>query len=255
MNSAERKADDFALKQWEQEFSALGSVETHPHPVDKYELAHFAADDPQRFLSLVKHLSPRDAEIILCFAVLQKGPTDIGVLFGKAGHRAQEDLHKAAHKLAGLIEFGQSPALSAIETILCRSVLRQFGPHSLGAAMLHYATTRDFREVTRSLKLRGLRQHMLRTFRALHASPDREAGLLAGWILWLVDGSNPQAKGWRKRRRTGREYQLGPTVFHCTGSDVDQLRPRANGKGGQGQRPDVVKFSRRMKFMLRGANV
>jgi hypothetical protein len=248
-----QKYDESASARWSAEGDTwTGSVETLAAPIDKYELSHFAADDPKRFLDLVKHLSPRDAEIILCFAVLQKGPTDISTLFGKAGHRAEEDLHKAAHKLAGLVEFGSVPEGAKVDRVLERHNLTKWGNHSFRECVSRYSVCRSFPLVTAERRQRGLRQQMLRSFRILHASDDREAGLLAGWLLWLVDGSNPNAKGWRKRRRTGRECRLGPTVFRSSGDDVEQLRPRASGKGGQGQRPDVVKITRQMRFMLRG---
>ena len=64
------------------------SVETRGEALDKYEIANFARDDWPRFVELVAYLSPRDQEIMLLFAVLQKRPTDLSVLFGKAGHRA-----------------------------------------------------------------------------------------------------------------------------------------------------------------------
>src|ERR1700690_1853527 len=94
------------------------SLETHSQPTDKYEIAHFARDDWPRFSELVNLLSPRDSEIMLLYAVLQKRPTDLSILFGKAGHRAEEDLHKAAHKVAGLINFGPLPDIGTIEGIL-----------------------------------------------------------------------------------------------------------------------------------------
>lgn len=42
---------------------------------------------------------------------------EISTLFGKAGHRAEEDLHKAAHKLAGLAEFRDLPDIHRISAI------------------------------------------------------------------------------------------------------------------------------------------
>lgn len=234
-----------------EDFSGLGSIETLGPAIDKYEIANFCRDDWPRFVSLVNLLSPRDQEIMLLFAVLQKRPTDLSILFGKAGHRAEEDLHKAAHKLAGLIHFGPQPEIAALDNILVRHSLQSFGNHSLAACMWQYARTRDFTEVTRLIGQRGLRQHMLRIFKLLHGTDGRDEGLLAGWILWLVDGSNPHGRGWRKRKRTGREHKLGPVSFR-TGSGLAELAPRATGRGGQGQRPDVVKITRKMRFVLRG---
>jgi hypothetical protein len=228
----------------------IGSVETLGPAIDKYEFSDFARDDPARFFELVQHLSPRDQEIMICYAVLQKRPTDLSILFGKAGHRAEEDLHKAAHKLAGLIAFGTQPPIEQLDQILRRSGSHQWGTHDLAPCLWEYANERDFSKLARITGARGLRQHMLRVFKTLHASEGREEGLLAGWILWLVDGSDPHGKGWRKRRRSGREHKLGPTVFRG-----NELNPRATGRGGKGQRPDVVKITRRMKFILRGMNV
>ena len=228
-----------------------GSIETLGPALDKYEIANFARDDWPRFCELVELLSPRDQEIMLLFAVLQKRPTDLSVLFGKAGHRAEEDLHKAAHKLAGLINFGSQPEIARFHDILVRHALQSFGNHSLAACLWQYARTRDFRDTARLLGQPGLRQHMLRSFKLLHASEGREAGLLAGWILWLVDGSDPHGKGWLKRKRIGKLYKLGPTHFHGKG----ELNPRATGRGGQAQNPCTVKITRKMRFVLRGMEV
>jgi hypothetical protein len=234
----------------------VGSIETLGPPVDKYEIANFAADDPKRFHELVELLSPRDQEIILLFAVLQKRPTDLSILFGKAGHRAEEDLHKAAHKLAGLIEFRELPDPERISRILRRRNLETWGVHSFALALWQYARSRDFTELSRLIGVRGLRQQMLRTFKILHASDGREEGLLAGWILWLVDGSDPHGKGWRKRKRGTREHKLGPTTFKTMRVDVDELQAarRADQRGGRAQRTCNVKITRRMKFLLRGMN-
>jgi hypothetical protein len=234
--------------------SETASIETLGPAIDKYEIANFARDDFPRFMELINFLSPRDAEILLCFAVLQKRPTDLSILFGKAGHRAEEDLHKAAHKLAGLIEFGPEPTIGKLATILERAGLRIFQGHSFAACIWQYARTRDFAEVSRLVGSHGLRQQMLRAFKALHSAEGREEGLLAGWILWLVDTSNPRGKGWRKRQRGNRLYKLGPTVFRTLNANVAQLVPRATGRGGRGQRPDTVKITRRIKFLLRGMN-
>jgi hypothetical protein len=192
---------------------------------------------------------------VICFAILQKGPTQLSILFGKAGHRAEEDLHKAAHKLAGLIAFGPLPAIPRLDEILGRHDLERFGQHSFGACCWQYARHRDFAEMYRLLGHRGLRQQMLRAFKQLHAANGRDEGLLAGWLLWLVDGSDPKSRGWRKRKRCGREHKLGPLVFRTLGDSVGELTPRATGRGGQGQRPDTVKLTRKIKFLLRGANV
>ena len=235
----------------EEEISFLGSIETLGSPIDKYEIANFAEDDPERFHELLSFMCPRDQEILECFAILQKRPTDLSVLFGKAGHRAEEDLHKAVHKLAGLIRFGAEPEIAVVHDILVRHSLQSFGNHSLAACVWQYARCRDFSEVSRLIGQRGLRQCMLRTFKHLLAAEGRDEGLLAGWLLWLVDGSDPAGHGWRKRKRIGREHKLGPTVFRAT----SEINPRATGRGGQGQRPDVVKITRRMKFLLRGMNV
>jgi hypothetical protein len=260
-----------------------GSIETLGPALDKYEISNFAKDDPPRFLALVDHLSPRDAEIMLCFAVLKKRPTDLSILFGKAGHRAEEDLHKAAHKLAGLIAFGPLPAIAHLDEIFGRFSLERFGSHSFGACCWQYARNRDFGEMYRLLGHRGLRQQMLRAFKKLHAAEGRDAGLLAGWLLWLVDGSDPRARGWRKRTRRGRENKLGPTVFrgdtvpfgHRGGEKhFKSCRCGECGKGygesswgkvtgaitggrhsGQGQGQSTVRITRKLKFLLRGANV
>ena len=234
-----------------------GSIETLGEAIDKYEISNFARDNTQKFLELVDLLNPRDAEIMLCYAVLQKRPTDLSVLFGKAGHRAEEDLHKAAHKLAGLIEFGALPEIDRIRELLDRHGLSDFGGYDLAACIWQYARCRDFAEMSRLLRQRqtgGLRQQMLKVFKTLHAREGREEGLLAGWILWLVDGSNPAGKGWRKRKRCGREYRLGPTVFRTFKPSVENLNPRATGRGGQRQKPATVRITRTMKFILRGKN-
>jgi hypothetical protein len=217
-----------------------------------YDIITFARDEFPRFLSLVDLLSPRDAEIMLCFAVLKKRPTDLSILFGKAGHRAEEDLHKAAHKLAGLVEFGPLPEIRTLDEILRRCFLSQFGRHSLAACLWEYARCRDFAKLS-SLAGPGLRQYMLRVFKILHASTGRDEGLLAGWILWLVDGSDPHGKGWRTRKRQGYGV-LGPTVFRTFEHDLAGER-KATQHGGRGQRPNSVKITRHMKFILRGANV
>jgi hypothetical protein len=252
--------------------SIAGSIETLGPAIDKYDIANFARDDFPRFLSLVEHLSPRDQEIILCFAVLQKRPTDLSILFGKAGHRAEEDLHKAAHKLAGLIEFGPSPEITSLDGILSRQQLDGFGHNHFAACLWEYSRTRDFGHLSRLIGQRGLRQQMLRAFKVLHASEGREEGLLAGWILWLVDGSDPQGKGWRKRKRGSREHKLGPTVFRSDAvpygcepdhkNNTNPLRyrsesttmpiPPADGRGGRRQKAAFVKIRRHMKFLLRG---
>src|ERR1039457_4648770 len=224
------------------------------HRTDGYDIPTFARDDFPRFLSLVDLLSPRDAEIMLCYAVLQKRPTDLSILFGKAGHRAEEDLHKAAHKLAGLAEYNGLPEISRLCTILERHNLLRFAGHSMGACIWQYARCRDFNEVCRLIGQSGLRQHMLRVFKILHASEGREEGLLAGWILWLVDGSDPRGPGWRKRKRgTGGYNKLGPTTFQTFAANPEELQSsrRATQRGGQGQRTNNVKITRKIKFLLR----
>jgi hypothetical protein len=231
--------------------SETASIETLGPAIDKYEIANFARDDFPRFMELVNLLSPRDAEIMLCFAVLQKRPTDLSILFGKAGHRAEEDLHKAAHKLAGLIEFGPAPSIETLNAIL-PTRLQSFSGHAFAACIWQYARCRDFSEVARLVGSHGLRQQMLRAFKALHSAEGREEGLLAGWILWLVDTSNPRGKGWRKRLRGNHRYKLGPTVFRTLNANVAKLVPRATGRGGRGQRPDTVKITRKIKFLMRG---
>ncbi len=249
--------DKSALRVWTDEHAALllGSIETHSSPIDKYELQDFARDHFEKFMQCVDLLPPRDAEIMLCFALLQKRPTDLSILFGKAGHRAEEDLHKAAHKMAGLIEFGPAPPIERIAPILERNGLLVWaGRNSLAAAMWEYQRCRDFAEMSRLTGHRGLRQQMLRTFKTLHATSGREEGLLAGWILWLVDGSNPAGKGYIGRKRSGRLHKLGPLVFRTFEVSAKQLNPRATGRGGKGQRPDTVKITRKMKFLLRGMN-
>lgn len=247
--------DQIAFQQWRDHIAQdVHSIETYGPATDKYELQDFARENPQKFLELIEHLNPRDAEIMLCFAYLQKRPTDLSILFGKAGHRAEEDLHKAAHKLAGLIEFGVLPNAERIHKILTLHKISGWGKNSLAACIWQYARCRDYSEMSRLTGHRGLRQQMLRAFKILHAAEGRETGLLAGWILWLVDGSNPKGKGWRKRQRCGREYKLGPTVFRTLAPKIENLTPRATGRGGRGQRPDTVKITRRMKFILRGMN-
>jgi hypothetical protein len=209
----ERDAANASTERWENQLESGISVETMDLPLDKYDIITFAKDDSDRFQQLVSYLCPRDQEIMLLYAVLQKRPTDLSILFGKAGHRAEEDVHKAAHKLAGLIEFGAEPPIAAIEPVLVRSSLETFGGHSFAACLWQYARTRNFREVEKLIGRRGLRQQMFRVFKQLHAKPGREEGLLAGWILWLVGGSDPHGTGWIKRRRSGAEHKLGPTVF------------------------------------------
>lgn len=256
---AETALAAFVREEWKHGIEhTTGSVETFAHPLDKYDIGAFAQDDPQRFMQLVQYLSPRDQEIMLLFAVLQKRPTDLSILFGKAGHRAEEDLHKAAHKLAGLAAFGAEPKIETLESLLHRNGLATFGAsHSLAACVWQYARTRDFATVSSLVGQRGLRQSMLRAFKALHAAEGREEGLLAGWILWLVDGSDPKGKGWRKRRRGSRDRKLGPTVFRTHGPDMEQLQASrsATQRGGRAQRSKNVKITRRMRFVLRGMNV
>jgi len=223
---------------------------------DKYDIRTFAHDDISRFLSFVQYLNPRDQEIIILFAILQKRPTDLSILFGKAGHRAEEDLHKAAHKLAGLIEFGPNPTIDQLERVLAKVGLHSFNRRTLGACIWQYARCRDFREMSRLIGSRGLRQEMLRVFKRLHAAEGSDEGLLAGWVLWLVDGSNPRGKGWRARKLRSRERKLGPMVFHTYGAGVTELQEArtATERGGRGQRTSNVKIKRHMKFVLRGIN-
>lgn len=236
------------------EISALGSIETLGGAIDKYDIGAFANDDPIRFLELVQHLCPRDQEIMICFAMLRKRPTELSILFGKAGHRAERDLHKAAHKLAGLAEFGTQPTIEQLAAILERGGLRDFQSHRFASCIWQYARTRDFPEVSKLIGARGLRQQMLRAFKILHAAQGREEGLLAGWILWLVDGSDPRGKGWKKRKRSCRQERLGPTSFYAHGSAITQLEQgrAASQKGGRGQRKPNVKIKRRMEFLLKG---
>lgn len=242
----EDMAEEVSYSRWEHdgESGMTLSVETVESPIDKYAIGDFATDDPLRFQELVSHLCPRDQEVMLCFAILQKRPTDLSRLFGKAGHRAQEDLHKAAHKLAGLIAFGPLPDIGTIDSILSHHQLSRFRTHSLAACIWEYARCRDFEEVSRLIGTRGLRQQILRTFKILHAAEGREEGLLAGWLLWLVDGSDPRGTGWKKCNRVGYR-KIGPTVF-----SAKDLNPPATGRGGQGQKPATVKITRRMKFIL-----
>lgn len=231
-----------------------GSVETWLHPTDKYGIPNFARDDFGRFLSLVEYMNPRDAEIMLCYAVLQKSPTDLSILFGKAGHRAEEDLLKAAHKLAGLIEFGPLPSLDRLDELLHRQGLSNFGAYRLSSCLWRYAQSRDFAEMARLVGSKSLRQHLLRVFKKLHACDGREEGLLAGWILWLVDGANPDGKGWRKRRNSGRLYQIGPRVFHTFKTGPEEINLRRTGRGGRRQYTSTFKVRRQIKFVLKGAN-
>lgn len=235
------------------ELSQGFTLYTH-HAEDRYDLLAFARDDFPRFLSLVDLLSPRDAEIMLCFACLQKRPTDLSVLFGKAGHRAEEDLHKAAHKLAGLVEFGDLPDVDVIQRILEQCDQGNFGNHRLGPCIWQYARCRDFGEMRR-LVGPGLRTHMYRVFKILHASPGREEGLLAGWILWLIADADEFGKGWRKLRRDTREHKLGPTEFHCCGDRLGQLKAarKATRRGGRRQLARTLRVQRKLKFLLRGA--
>jgi hypothetical protein len=207
-------------------------------------------------------MCPRDQEIISLFSVLQKRPTELSILFGKAGHRAEEDIHKAAHKFAGLAAYGPLPELRVLGEILERNNLGLFATHSFAACLWQYARSRDFVELARLLGQNGLRQQMFRAFKILHAAEGREEGLLAGWVLWLVDGSHPTEKGWMKRQRHGREYQLGPTVFRSNkvpyGQDkesITSLVPRFTGPHGRAEGAAVVKIGRKMKFMLRGATL
>jgi hypothetical protein len=97
---------------------------------------------------------------------------------------------------------------------------------------------------------------MLRTFKKLHATSGRDEGLLAGWLLWLVDGANTQGKGWARNKRRGR-YKLGPTVFRTfkhetcvTDKQGREINPRATPNGGRKQ----VRIQRKLKFLLRGTN-
>lgn len=243
-------ADKFVINQWETEEIAMLTVPMESYTsIDAYELCDFARDDFPRFAELLQHMSARDAEILYCFAVLRMRATDLSVLFGKAGHRAEEDLHKAAHKLAGIIAFGVSPEIERIDTILQRHTLDRFGKHSLSACLWEYSRTRDFQQLARLLGHRGFRQHMLRVFKQLHASDDREAELLAGWILWLVDQSDPNGKGWKKPKRSAHIRKLGPTSFYARSAD---LLPPVMRQGGQRMRADRVTISRKMKFYLRG---
>lgn len=226
-------------------------------PDQEYNIPQFARDDPARFLELVEHLNPRDQEMLILYALLQKRPTDLSILFGKAGHRAEENLHKAIHKLAGLVEFGSLPALDRIQPIIARLDCR-FGRNDLGAAIWEYARVRDFGKMARLLGHSGLRAEMFRIFKRLHAASGRDAGLLAGWILWLVDGANPRGKGWAKNKRTGR-YKLGPTVFRTFQTDIGAqrsdghgLNPRASSVGGRRTKSAQLKVKRHYKFLLRG---
>ena len=225
-----------------------------------YNIPQFAADDPKRFLELIEYLNPRDQEMLICYALLGKRPTDLSILFGKAGHRAEENLHKAAHKLAGIIEFGALPEIARITPLVAAVSSNRFGKSDLAIAIWQYARCRDFNFMARLLGMPGLRQEMLRTFKRLHAAKGREAGLLAGWILWLVDGANPRGAGWAKNKRNGR-YRLGPTVFRTFKAEVGRLRddghgvlPRTSTHGGRGQRSAQVKVKRRYNFLLRGMN-
>src|ERR1700678_1792269 len=78
--------DKNTFQRWEKgETEINGSIETLGPAIDKYELSDFAQEDWPRFSQLISHLSPRDQEIMLLFAVLRKRPTDLSILFGKAG--------------------------------------------------------------------------------------------------------------------------------------------------------------------------
>ena len=242
------------LRTGDDQIAALGSIETLGGALDKYEIATFAGDDWPRFSELVNLLSPHDKEIMLLYAVLQKRPTDLSILFGKAGHRAEEDLHKAAHKLAGLLAFGSIPSISTIHTVLERHNLQRLGQHDLASCCWEYARCRDFSTMSRLLGHNGLRQQMKRVCTILHASEGREEGLLAGWILWLVDGANPRGKGWIKRQSRGKRFKIGPRVFHTPHVGIDELQQarQAEQRGGRGQRTKNVKIKRHMNFMMRG---
>lgn len=235
------------------EISALGSIETLGGAIDKYDIGTFAKDDPIRFLELVQHLCPRDQEIMICFAMLQKRPTELSILFGKAGHRAERDLHKAAHKLAGLAEFGPDTSIDRLRGVCDLHGLATFSGHSFPACIWQYSRCRNFAEVSRLIGARGLRQQMFRAFKVLHSAQGREEGLLAGWILWLVDGSDPKGKGWKKRKRSCRQERLGPTTFHAHGSAIEQLEQgrSASQKGGRRQRTANVRIKRKMQFLLK----
>lgn len=259
------------------EESITGSIETLGPAIDKYELGNYAADSPRKFMELLTLMNPRDAEILACFAFLKLRPTDLSKLFGKAGHRAEEDLHKAAHKLAGLIAYGPHPSLEQIAEILTRHGLQEFAGRWLAACIWQYAECRDFEAMAELIGHRGLRQHMQKVFRILHATSGREEGLLAGWLLWLVDGANPRGPGWKPRERQGRQYQLGPTIFRDpAGLSKEVMRPqevigagdssdepgalprdagaiprRATGRGGRGHRAATVKITRHMRFWMR----
>jgi len=228
---------------------------------DDYNIPQFARDDPRRFLELVEHLNPRDQEMLICYALLGKRPTDLSILFGKAGHRAEENLHKAAHKLAGIASYGILPDRRRIKTVLESADIRQcFANHELAMCIWQYARNRDFGEMAKLIGHPGLRQEMLRTFKKLHATKGRESGLLAGWILWLVDGANAKGAGWAKNKRSGR-YKLGPTVFRTFDrvpiGKPNHSRahlPRMNDHGGRAQRADQFKVKRQYSFLLRGMN-
>ena len=221
-----------------------GSAE-HEQPTDKYELADFAQDNPDRFQELVSYLYPRDQELVLCHAVLKRGPGGMSGLFGRSRqhHSLTTDLHKATHKMAGLIAFGPLPTISTLDAVLSRHGLSNLGKFNLGACIWQYARCRDFAEMSKMLSSRRLRPTIQRAFRILHEAKGREEGLLAGWLLWLVDKSNPKGKGWKSLKKTGRQGKLGPVEFRTKGK---KAKPKASGRGGRGQRPDVVKVTRKL---------
>jgi hypothetical protein len=166
-------------------------------------------------------------------------------------------LHKAAHKLAGVIEFGVLPELGRLREVLeAGGIGRLFANRDFSTCVWQYARCRDFGEMSRLIGHPGLRQEILRTFKKLHAKNGREEGLLAGWLLWLVDGANTQGKGWARNKRRGR-YKLGPTVFRTfkhetcvTDRQGREINPRATPNGGRKQ----VRIQRKLKFLLRGTN-
>ena len=217
------------------------SVETQPSPIDKYGVENFARDNTAKFLQLIDYMTPRDAELLICFALLQKGPTELSILFGKAGHRCETDLHQAAHKLAGLIEFGPLPKPARLSQILRRNKLHKYGGDSLAECVTHYARKRTFANG-------GLRSEMLRVLKILHRKKGRDEGLLAGWLLWLVHRSIPIGTGWKQSREGTTRFNLGPTEFRCFDRSVEKIKLRHDGRGGQGQHPCTVQIKRHMSF-------
>ena len=200
-----------------------GSAE-HEQPTDKYELADFAQDNPDRFQELVSYLYPRDQELVLCHAILKRGPNNLGKLFGAPSNGGlSPQLHKAVHKMTGLIAFGPLPEIAAIRVVLTKHHMQTMGKHDLATCIWQYARCRSFIEMSKLTSNRRLRPTMQRTIRTLYSIGGREEVLLAGWLLWLVDKSDPKGKGWKKLKkdrqtRSVRSYYIQDSESSCFSS-------------------------------------